>query len=303
MKKTMSCLGAAAALTLGVLVSAPGAASATTPTPTTVNFTGESGPKPNGYTTAAQPGVRFFDTAGSDLYVFDFGSGFHGPGLLDNSYDGSGIDIRLTGPTTGISLAFGYDYSLDDTDLGQLTLYRGANQVGQVEVNVNANGALDQQVSFGGRLFNRAVFRYVDGAGNPKAAYEVIDDIAVNPICTVAGNDGNNVLRGTGSRDVICGDTGNDTIVGKGGNDLVYPGGGNDTTNAGPGADTVIDGSGNDRVNGNDGADDVRGGAGRDRVTGGTGPDSLNGGIGRDYCNGGAGHDHASSCEVKRSIP
>jgi Ca2+-binding RTX toxin-like protein len=192
---------------------------------------------------------------------------------------------------------------MNTSDQAQLTVYRGANQVGQSEVNVNANGLVDQSVAFSGRVFNRAVFRYVDAAGSWKNAYEVIDDIKVSPICTIAGNDGNNVLHGTWHRDVICGDSGNDTIHGFGGNDLIYPGSGRDHSYGGAGHDTVLDNLGWDHVNGGAGNDDVRGGLGRDTITGGYGNDHLNGGLGRDYCNGGSGYDQSQACEVRRRIP
>jgi hypothetical protein len=307
-KKTMTSLGAVAALTLGtlgVLVAAPGTANAVTPTVTEVTFTGETlGAKPNGYATAAVPGVHFSDTLGPSVIVADVGVATHGPAIASGAPNTSGLEIRLTGPTTAISMGFGFDTGMNATDQAQLTLYRGATQVGQVEVNVNANTVMDQRINYGGpRLFNRAVFRYVDAAGAPKNNYEVVDDIKLNPICTIAGNDGDNFLVGTPQADVICGDTGNDRINGNAGNDLIYPGAGWDTVNAGLGADTVLDNAGNDHLNGSDGADDIRAGIGRDVLRGGTGNDRLDGGPHADVCRGDAGHDVAVRCEVRRSIP
>lgn len=269
MKKTRGCLGAVAALTVGALVALPGPANAVTPSVTEVTFTGEtSGSKPNGYATAAAPGVHFYDTIAAQVRVGDGGVATHGQGIASAAANASGLEIRLTGPSTGLSMAFGFDSGMDATDQAQLTVFRGATQVGQVEVNVNANTIMDQRINYGGgRLFNRAVFRYVDAAGVPKNAYEVLDDIDVNPICTVAGNDGDNFLAGTSQPDVICGDTGND------------------------------------RINGNDGPDDIRAGIGRDVVSGGTGNDRLDGGPQADICRGDTGHDVAVRCEVRRSIP
>lgn len=305
MKKTMGCLGAVAALTLGALVALPGPASAVTPSVTEVTFTGEtSGAKPNGYATAAAPGVHFYDTIGAQVRVGDGGVATHGQGIASAAANTSGLEIRLTGPTTGLSMAFGFDSGMDATDQAQLTVFRGATQVGQVEVNVNANIIMDQRINYGGgRLFNRAVFRYVDAAGVPKNAYEVLDDIDVNPICTIAGNDGDNFLAGTPQPDVICGDTGNDRINGNDGDDLIYPGPGRDNVNGGRGADTILDSAGNDHLNGNDGPDDIRAGIGRDVVSGGTGNDRLDGGPQADTCRGDTGHDVAVRCEVRRSIP
>jgi len=302
----LGALGSAAVLTLGV-VATPMAAMATTPTPTTVSFDGEtSGAKPNGYATAGQPDVHFYDTSGADLVVGDYGIQSHGLGLAVNSDDASALEIRLSGPTTGIRLAFGNDDPsfTDTTDQAELRLYRGAALVDTVDANVNADDVMNQTVSYSGaRLFNRAVFQYVDAAGVPKSLIEIVDDVEVAPVCTVAGDGGDNVLRGTSARDVICGDSGNDTIRGGGGNDLVYSGPGNDTATGGTGHDTVFGGSGRDHLHGSSSGDDLRGGPGRDTIWGDSGRDSLAGNSGRDHCYGGTGHDHSTSCEVKRHIP
>jgi Ca2+-binding RTX toxin-like protein len=304
--KSIGSLGAAAALTLGAMAVAQPAL-ATTPTPTSVTFTGETpGARPNGYATAAVPGVLFSDTSGADLQVGDFGDQSDGIGLAVFGDDASALEIRLTGPTTGIRLAFGNDDPgvVNGTDQAELRLYRGATQVGQADVNVNANDKLDQTIGYGGhRLFNRAVFQYVDAAGVAKDLIEVVDDIEVAPICTIAGDDGADVLVGTPGPDVICGDAGNDVIRGAGGNDLLYGGPGRDVAKGGTGDDTVFGGSARDHVSGSSGNDDVRGGTAGDVVAGGSGRDELSGDSGRDHCDGGTGHDHSHSCEVKRRLP
>lgn len=306
MLKSTGVLAAAGALTLATLAIAP-AANASTPSPDVISFTGEaSGARPNGYAAPGHPGVLFYDTGGANLRVVDVGAASHGPAIAATTNGYSALEMRLASPTTGISLSFGYDYpgTVNATDQGELTVYRGATLVDQVDVNLNANGTMDQTIGYGGgRLINRATFRFVDAAGNTKNAYETVDDITVNPLCTVYGGTGNDRLYGTSGADVICGDQGDDTIRGGDGNDLIYPGPGNDRVYAGAGADTVMGSAGNDVVQGSAGPDDLRGGAGRDRLFGGFGNDQLTGGLGRDACNGGAGHDHASSCEVRRRIP
>ena len=305
MKKTIGCLGAASALALGVLA-APTAANATTPVPTSITFTGEApGSKPNGYASAEFPGVLFSHTIDTTVNVFDFGVQSHGLSVAALGGPGA-LEMRFTGPTTGISLAFGNDDPglMNGTDQAQLTLFRGANQVDQVDVNVNANDVMDQRIEYaGGRLFNRAVLKYVDAAGAAKGVAEIVDDIEIAPLCTIAGGAGNNVLTGTPTRDVICGDEGNDVIRGGGGPDLIYPGPGGDRAEGGTGEDTVLAGRGNDNVLGGQGADDLRGGPGRDRLSGQSGRDVLSGGSGRDICNGGLDHDRSSSCAVRHSIP
>lgn len=304
MKKSIGCLGAASALALGVVV-APNAAVATTPVNSTITFTAETpGAKPNGYATAEFPGMLFSHTAAATVDVADFGVQSHGRSV--GALGPGALEMRLTGPTTAISLAFGNDdpnFS-NATDQAQLTLYRGANQVDQVDVNINANDVMDQRIGYaGGRLFNRATFQYVDAAGAPKGLAEIVDDIEVAPLCTIAGGAGHNVLVGTPARDVICGDEGNDVIRAGRGGDLVYPGPGWDRAEGGPGNDTVLAGRGNDNVLGGRGADDLRGGPGRDRLSGHSGRDLLSGGSASDTCIGGPNLDRSLSCAVRRSIP
>jgi Ca2+-binding RTX toxin-like protein len=306
MKKSIGCLGAASALAFGVLV-APTAANATTPVNSTIAFTSEApGLKAEPYASAEFPGMLFSDTVGTFVQVADFGVQSHGSAVATAGNPFGALEMRLTGPTTGFSFGFGNDDPglMNGTDLAQLTLFRGATQVDQVEVNVNANDVMDQRIGYsGGRLFNRAVFQYVDGAGSPLGVTEIADDFEIAPLCTIAGGPGNNVLTGTAGADVICGDSGNDVINAGRGNDLIYPGPGSDRAVGGRGRDTVLAGRGNDNVLGGFGADDLRGGPGRDRLSGNSGRDFLRGGSGRDTCIGGPNLDQSRSCAVRRSIP
>jgi Ca2+-binding RTX toxin-like protein len=231
--------------------------------------------------------VLFFDTTGADLLVYDAGQESHGLGLGTFPDDASALEIRLANPTNSIKLGFGNDDPsvADVTDQAQLTVFRGANQVGQALVNVNANDVMDQRIGFSGKLFNRAQFQYVDAAQVPLDLIEVVDDIKVGALCTVVGTSGANHLNGTAGKDVICGDAGADVISGRGDDDLIY---------SGPGADTVSGGGGGDKI---------LGGKGRDNLSGNSGHDILNGGAKRDVCNGGRQTDRAISCEVRVHIP
>ncbi len=327
MHKLKSAAGAAAvvALGLGGALVVPTTASAVVPAPSSIQFTAETpGAKPNGYFSAEAPGVRFFDTVGSTLQVNDFGVQSHGQALGVVAGGNNTLEIRLSGPTNVISMAFGNDDpSLSDTtDQAVLTLFRGATQVGRVDVNFNANDVMDQTIGYsGGALFNRATLAYVTAGGTPKPIAEIVDDIKVNPICTVAGGPAGDNLTGTPGNDVICGDLGNDQIRGLGGDDLIVPGPGRDIVKAGAGNDVVLDNRGDDSVSGGSGSDDLRTGVGKDIVTGGSGNDTITTGAGKDKlaggsgsdvlkagsakdrCNGGAGHDLSSGCEVKKRIP
>jgi len=281
------------------------AADAAVPGPFVVDFTGETpGAVPNGYATAANPGVLFFDTSGADLRIYD-NVETHGPGMLALSDDASALEIRLAGPTRSIRLAFGNDdpFVADVTDQAQLTLFRGAVQVGQVTKNVNANDLMDQTIGFTGKLFNRVQFQYVDAAQAPLALAEVVDDIRFTPLCTVTGSAASNRLTGTPGRDVICAEGGNDIVRGLGGADLIYSGPGNDRVSGGGGGDVIFGDNGADRIAGGPGADRIAGGRGADRLVGGGGPDALNGGLQRDTCNGGPARDRGPGCEVKIFIP
>jgi Ca2+-binding RTX toxin-like protein len=100
---------------------------------------------------------------------------------------------------------------------------------------------------------------------------------------TIVGTEGDDVIHGTPSRDVIYGGKGDDEIFGSLGNDLIC---------GGPGDDVLHGGRGNDEVQGGAGADRVFGDLGDDKVVGGPGADDdVSGGLGIDVVNGGAGND------------
>jgi Ca2+-binding RTX toxin-like protein len=306
MNKVLAMTAAVLALTAGGLVSA-GSASASVAAPFTVNFTGDAtGAKANGFHSASAPQVFFYDTVGADLYLADFGDQSHGQAIAVHNDDASALEIRLGAPTNAISLAFGNDDAsvVNSSDQAELKLYRNATLVSQVDVNVNANDKMDQTIGIANQgLFNRATFQYVDASGNPKNLIEIVDDITVNPLCTIVGTSGSDHIVGTAGNDVICGDTGADAIYGGNGDDLIYAGAGADLVHAGNGKDVVYGGKGRDELYGDKGKDVLNGDKGRDDLNGNTGRDQLNGGTGRDSCDGGKGHDTQISCEVLFNIP
>ncbi len=116
----------------------------------------------------------------------------------------------------------------------------------------------------------------------------------------VIGSNGNNLLNGTNSGDIILAGGGNDTVNGGGGSDIIDGGTGNDILNGGAGDDLIDGGSGNDTIDGGtgndildggDGNDTINGGAGTDLLLGGSGNDTLNAGSGSDIINAGSGND------------
>ena len=135
----------------------------------------------------------------------------------------------------------------------------------------------------------RALQRYgmyvIDNAGRPKVMLEyegtaqwdgLVTSKTVSPIpdsafrlvasCTRVGTPGDDRLRGTRRRDVLCGRDGNDRLIGGGGNDVLHGGGGDDIIRGGPGADRLDGESGSDRLHGGRGRDVFIGGSGRDAV-------------------------------------
>jgi len=289
MNKRFFAASAAAVFVAAPLLAMPNAAAAI-PSDLFVTFTGEpAGNKADGYAPAAYPDVHFSDTAGgSQLAVNDYGVQSNGLAVAAHGVGNNALEIQLANPSTKISLAFGNDDGgiVNATSQARLTAFRGATQVGQTLKNVNANDLMDQRISFQNKLFNRVVFQYVDAAENPVGLAEVVDDIEVNPLCTVVGTPNNDPnLNGTPASDVICGDTGVDVIKGLGGDDLIY---------SGPGNDKSRGGSGNDHVNG---------GPGKDKLYGEAGHDRLHGGEQKDRCTGGTGADVGLLCEVKIGIP
>ncbi|HJR96009.1 MAG TPA: hypothetical protein VJ807_11305 [Gaiellaceae bacterium] len=89
------------------------------------------------------------------------------------------------------------------------------------------------------------------------------------PVCTLYGTDGDDVLVGTPGDDLICGLRGEDVIRAGLGDDTILGGDGNDSIHGGGGSDLLFGAAGNDRVYALDGLPDVaNGGPGRDRFWG-----------------------------------
>lgn len=305
--KRLSLFTATSLSLVGAALVVPGtAAAASVTTPIEISFSADTtGVKPNGFESADSSAVSFHEPSGSSLQVGDFGNQSNGNALAAFGTAGA-LEIRLDAPTTTMSLAFGNDDPAFSAvgDEARLTLFRGGNQVGQVAVVLNRDDVMNQRITrTSGALFDRAVFQYTQSNGTPLGLAEVVDDIRVSPLCTVAGTQNNDVLTGTAGQDVICGGGGDDAISALAGNDLVFAGAGSDRITSGKGLDTVVGGSGTDTLLGNDGADKLSGADGRDRLDGGAGPDQLDGGTGRDRCDGGRGSDRAARCETRVSIP
>lgn len=120
----------------------------------------------------------------------------------------------------------------------------------------------------------------------------VLSDGSSEEPIELVGNDGNNVITGGNSDDVLAGDLGNDEINGRGGNDILR---GDFNTRSDQsstaGGDDIIDGgTGDDRIGGKAGNDTLLGSDGNDQIWGDGGDDLLNGGAGSDILIGDSGN-------------
>jgi Ca2+-binding RTX toxin-like protein len=102
-----------------------------------------------------------------------------------------------------------------------------------------------------------------------------------NNTCVDAGS-GNDTVKAAKSPVKVYGGAGNDKITAGNGNDVVYGDGGQDVIKAGNGKDSLNGGGGNDTITAGNGADHLYGNAGADKLTAGTGHDFLFGAAGND---------------------
>jgi hypothetical protein len=144
------------------------------------------GAKGNGFSPAGHPLVSFTDTVGTGLDVGAFGSqglGTRSLAVHDDS-DSSKLRINFAAPMNFVSLMFGNDDPgfMVPTDLAWLELFNGATSIGLVSMAANQNDIMDQTISFGAGVFDRAEFWYGSATGNPQTGpqlglAEVVDQI------------------------------------------------------------------------------------------------------------------------------
>jgi Ca2+-binding RTX toxin-like protein len=257
-----------AALAWSVLSSGPALALPISVGAPTITFTRDSeGFKDDGFTSAHNTVTHFSDSMGEDLFVGDFGHQSIGEAIRSGDDDPSRLVMAFDVPMRRIRLAFGNDDDgfSDPGDVGLLTVYRGGSRVGRSSTRMNRNDEMDQTVAVGGVTFRRAEFVYADGT-TPINLEEIVDNIQLSPVCTIAGNDQRNRLDGNANANSICGFGKRDRISARGGNDFIHAGAGNDFARGGLGADTVVGGDGGDRLEVADGgvSDAVYGGGGND---------------------------------------
>lgn len=138
----------------------------------------------NGFQSDDSPSVRFSDTAGSDLILLN-GPISNGTNALviGTDHDDSGLLIDIDFVAGALSMDIGNDNPafLVGGESAVLTVFalpgaQGA-PVGQVSLQLNANGALDQTIAIDGVSFRSAILRY---AVNPAVGLvELVDNVTV----------------------------------------------------------------------------------------------------------------------------
>lgn len=116
----------------------------------------------------------------------------------------------------------------------------------------------------------------------------------------ILGTNGQDLLYGTESNDIIFGFSGEDEIHSGAGNDLIYLGGRSNFVYSGPGDDEIHGGFGKDFIYGYEGSDQIFGGEGDDEIYAGSGENVIFGNEGddfivsegrNDFVDGGEGND------------
>lgn len=113
----------------------------------------------------------------------------------------------------------------------------------------------------------------------------------------ISEHEGDLVIAGTDSPDVLTGQEGDDQINGYGADDTIDGGAGDDVLFGAEGMDTLQGGEGDDILHGEDGADLLSGDEGEDALYGHSGDDTLAGGDGDDTLFGGQDDDTLSGDE------
>lgn len=115
-----------------------------------------------------------------------------------------------------------------------------------------------------------------------------------DPVASLFGEAGNDVLRGGAYADYLDGGEGDDALFGYAGNDTLVGGAGNDYLEGMDGNDSLVGGLGNDTLRGGKGVDRFEGGAGDDLFY------SRN--ADKDYLYGGAGADTAQRDDAEQIL-
>jgi hypothetical protein len=136
------------------------------------------------FTSVDSPAVRFFDTVGADLIIFNAPITNNSNALVVGSdTDDSGLRIEIGFEASAISMDIGNDNAafLFGGEFAVLSVYASLDATGpalaQASVLLNANGLLDQTIMVDGVVFRSAILRY---AVDPRVGLtELVDNVSV----------------------------------------------------------------------------------------------------------------------------
>lgn len=219
-----------------------------------------------------------------------------GPAFASNplfTNDGSGLVYTEVDPT-------GNPFPLSEIFHLDLTSGTKTNLTNTPSIREVASVRSPEGDKLAGANWTTGVFFVMDADGSDVVPLQPVgfSDAGPDwqPLCTINGTGGGDVIVGTPERDVICAGSGNDVIQGGEGNDIIFGGAGNDR---------LLGGNGADILSGQEGNDTMTPGLGNDFVAGGAGTDTLSFagasvGIVASLLNGsanGQGNDWATSTE------
>jgi Ca2+-binding RTX toxin-like protein len=260
--------------------------------------------------------AKLFGGAGTDQYVFGFGSGkdvvfdesdnFVAPGGTGNTlYDrmqaliagtiarnwAGGGDYEVDGSVKGgeDAISFGPGISYDN-----LIIRRSGTDAAPGQDLIIQLKALDPDTNAYLLTGDELVIKdWFEGTRRVEwMRFANGDEVRLGDISsTLVGTNANDVILGTYASDFIAGGDGDDKIFGLTGNDYGFGGRGDDFVSGDEDNDCVSGGNDNDIVVGGDGHDTVLGDGGNDFVYGGGGWDIVAGGRGNDTVVGGDGDD------------
>lgn len=153
-----------------------------------INFESDgSGAVANGFVSNDLSGVSFSDTMGANLSIANFAAQGDGLALAVNGDDASRLQIDFSSAYDFISIEFGNDdpgFSMAG-DLAWLQVLNNGVEVGLNSVLLNRDDILNQTISFGGQVFNQAIFYYGDALGAAINLIEIVDNINVTQVSAV----------------------------------------------------------------------------------------------------------------------
>ena len=224
------------------------------------------------------------------------------------------IDIeQLTGSSHADNITSATNTQRIDSADGddQITLGLGA-------ISVDGGSGSDT-VDYSGLSSSDAISVELDGLNSVSLSISGSDDQTLIAIENVIGGQGDDVLTGDNSRNLLDGGIGNDTLQGRGGDDTLIGGAGIDRADysqAGGAVDVdlqtnraIADGNGGEDIlsgienlSGSNFDDVLKGDANANTLLGNGGSDRLTGGAGIDVLDGGSGRDIADYSAVTGSV-